>query len=48
VSTWLFKQWPVPLILATALILMLAVQRFGDDPQPHHAASASSRGIEQN
>jgi hypothetical protein len=29
VSTWLFKQWPVPLVAAMALIVMLAAQRFG-------------------
>lgn len=28
-STWILKQWPVPLIAAAALILMLAAQRFG-------------------
>jgi hypothetical protein len=29
VSTWVLRQWPVPLVAATALIVMLAAQRFG-------------------
>jgi len=29
VSTWVLKQWPVPLIVALALVAMLAVQQFG-------------------
>jgi Calx-beta domain-containing protein/beta-propeller repeat-containing protein len=29
VSTWVLRQWPIPLVAATALIVMLAAQRFG-------------------
>jgi hypothetical protein len=28
VPTWVLKQWPVPLIVALALVAILAVQRF--------------------
>ena len=28
-STWILKQWPVPLVAATALVMMLAAQRIG-------------------
>ena len=28
-STWVLRQWPIPLVAATALIVMLAAQRFG-------------------
>ncbi|HET9445090.1 MAG TPA: SBBP repeat-containing protein, partial [Steroidobacteraceae bacterium] len=28
-STWVLKQWPLPLVAATALVVMLAAQRFG-------------------
>jgi hypothetical protein len=28
-STWVFKQWPIPLVAATALIVLLFAQRFG-------------------
>ena len=28
-STWILRQWPVPLVLATALIVLLAAHRFG-------------------
>jgi hypothetical protein len=28
-STWMLKQWPVPLVAATALVMMLAAQRIG-------------------
>ena len=28
-STWVLKQWPVPLVAAAALVVMLAAQRFG-------------------
>jgi hypothetical protein len=29
VSTWILRQWPVPLVVATALIVLLAAHRFG-------------------
>jgi hypothetical protein len=29
VSTWVLKQWPLPLVAAVVLVVMLAAQRFG-------------------
>jgi hypothetical protein len=29
VSTWVLRQWPLPLVAAVALVVMLAAQRFG-------------------
>lgn len=41
-STWMLKQWPVPLVAATALVVMLAVQRFGVHGEDTIAGSTSS------
>jgi hypothetical protein len=44
VSTWVLRQWPVPLVAATALIVILAAQRFGVINVPILQDSAAESG----